>query len=155
MLTGAALPDCRPMTLHRSVVRNIIARMIAHGVAVPSHGAVTFWPGGYHPTGTRRSTGILPGKQAPITPTVQKIALLRTNFEGSGAKGDERVIANRGATVATPNQRHTARSIFSHHPGDWCWSISLRKSSVVPTTSGFCVAIELTNNRALPSWSNT
>ena len=48
---------------------------------------------------------------------------------------------------------YTIRTIRSHNPGFWWCAISVRRSAVVPSISGCCVAMSDTSNRTSPFWS--
>jgi hypothetical protein len=87
-LTGAASQDCGQLMLHRSVTQNGTAHMeMVQSVAVPSHGSVTFRPGGYHVMCMSPTASIAPGKSVPVALQFNDGSSVSANFPVYGAKG--------------------------------------------------------------------
>jgi copper(I)-binding protein len=90
VLTGATSPDCGKLMLHKSVVHNGAASMqTVADVVVPSHGSVTFQPGGYHLMCMSPSVAIAPGHSVPVSLLFKDGSTVGATFPVYGAKGKQ------------------------------------------------------------------
>ena len=90
VLTGATSPDCGKLMLHKSVVHNGSASMqMVADVVVPSHGSVTFQPGGYHLMCVSPSPEVAPGHSVPLSLLFKDGSTVAATFPVYGAKGKQ------------------------------------------------------------------
>ena len=73
-LVSAASPVAQTVTMHRTEVRDGIARMLPQeaGIAIPAHGSVSLEPGGYHLMLGRLKAPLALGQTVPLTLTFER-----------------------------------------------------------------------------------
>jgi copper(I)-binding protein len=87
-LVGASSDACGSLTLHESISRGGVDRMIdVKSVAVPAHGSITFAPGGYHLMCLSPSPSVKRGSSITVTLRFADGGTLVSNFPVRGATG--------------------------------------------------------------------
>jgi periplasmic copper chaperone A len=73
-LLSAESPAAGAVTMHKSEVKDGIARMLPHeeGIAIPAHGSASLEPGGYHLMLSNLKAPLALGQAVPLTLTFAK-----------------------------------------------------------------------------------
>ncbi len=92
-LLSAASPAAEAVTMHRTEVRDGIARMLPQeaGIAIPAHGSVSLEPGGYHLMLGGLKAPLALGQAVPLTLTFEKAGTVTVEL-----KAERRPAADAG-----------------------------------------------------------
>lgn len=87
-LTGAKVPACGTVMLHKSMESGGMSRMVhVDKISVPAHGSVTFKPGGYHIMCMHPKPAMKPGATVPVTLEFEGGATATADFAVKSATG--------------------------------------------------------------------
>jgi copper(I)-binding protein len=88
-LTGAKVPACGMVMLHKSVESGGMGRMVhVEAVNVPAHGSVSFKPGGYHIMCMKPKATMKPGGHVAVTLEFKSGATASAKFVVKNATGN-------------------------------------------------------------------